>query len=103
MLGHGGARPNSGRPLGGVNKSTAEIRHLLSPSVAIAVARLQKMFDSADDRVALQAIELLFNYSYGKPRHAVDPEVEHQRQITAEQLEALQLDDEQLKRLAGIG
>jgi hypothetical protein len=99
----GGFRENSGRPPGVPNRVTKEIRELLAPLDAPAVARLRKLIDSEDDGVAFKCVELTLNYLYGRPRAAVEIEAHAPRQRwTADELEKLNLSDDQLRRLAGL-
>ena len=99
----GGFRPNGGRPRGSLNKSTLEIKQRLAPLGPPAIARVGKLIESADDDLAFEACQLALSYLYGKPRAALDVEVEPKRQeLSVEEMEQLGFSDEQLRKLAGI-
>ena len=103
MHDHGGFRPNAGRRAGTPNRITQEIRELLRPLNERAVARLGALLESTDDTLAFKACELVLAYGFGRPRAAVDIDIEPKQQaISPEELEHLNLSDEQLRRLAGI-
>lgn len=98
----GGYRDGAGRPLGTPNRVTREIRELLGPLDEPAVDRLKVLIDSEDQAIALKATELVLGYLHGKPRNAVEIET-RSRRVTPEDIEALNLSPEQLRRLAGLG
>ena len=101
-MSRGGYRDGAGRPLGTPNRVTREIRELLGPLDEPAVDRLKVLIDSEDQSIALKATELVLGYLYGRPRNAFEIETKSRKRVTPEEIEALNLSPEQLRRLAGL-
>ena len=64
----GGRRPGAGRPKGARNKIAAQVKELLAPLDSKAIDRLEKIIANGNDREALEAIRLAWEYRYGKPQ-----------------------------------
>lgn len=70
--GRGGSRLGAGRPRGGRNKITQELKEMLAPLDQIGITRLERIIRRGNDKQALEAIRLAWEFRHGRPKAQVD-------------------------------
>ena len=63
----------SGNPLGRPKGTTmGELKDLAKANIPIAVKRLEELMNSRDERIALEAVQFAYLYTFGKPQEGRD-------------------------------